>query len=149
SLADGTELTCGAVIITGGLGSFTAPPLPAAGAFAGTAVLFFVKELDRLSGHDVAIVAGGDSALDWALALQPIAKSVTLVHRRDKFRAHAATVARVQELPVQIVVNAEVSKLVGEDCVTGCEITVRGEAPRLVPADTVVAALGFTADLGP
>lgn len=148
-LADGSTLTCGAVIITGGLGSFTARPLPAAEAFAGTGVVFFVKELDRLAGHDVVIVGGGDSAFDWALALQPIAKSVTLVHRRDKFRAHAATVARVQELPVQIVVNAEVSRLIGEDCVTGCEITVRGEQPRLVPADTVVAALGFTADLGP
>src|SRR5690606_16962168 len=95
------------------------------------------------------IVGGGDSAFDWALTLQPIAKSVTLVHRRDKFRAHAATVARVKELPVQIVVNAEVSRIIGEECVTGCEITVRGEEPRTVPADTVVAALGFTADLGP
>ena len=56
------------------------------------------------------IVGGGDSAFDWALALQPLAQSVTLVHRRDKFRAHAATVARVQELPVRIMVNAEVTR---------------------------------------
>jgi thioredoxin reductase (NADPH) len=149
SFSDGAVLTCGAVIITGGLGSFTARPLPAADAFTGTGIAFFVKQLDELAGHDVVIVGGGDSAFDWALALQPIAKSVTLVHRRDKFRAHAATVARVQELPVQIVVNAEVSRVVGDTCVTGCEITVRGEAPRVVPADTIVAALGFTADLGP
>jgi thioredoxin reductase (NADPH) len=95
------------------------------------------------------IVGGGDSAFDWALALHPIAKSVTMVHRRDKFRAHAATVARVHELPVEIVVNAEVSRIHGDDLVTGCEITVRGADPRHVPANTVVAALGFTADLGP
>jgi ferredoxin/flavodoxin---NADP+ reductase len=149
SLGDGTTLTCGAVIITGGLGSFTARPLPAADAFAGTGIHFFVKQLDALAGHDVVIVGGGDSAFDWALALQPVAKSVTLVHRRDKFRAHAATVARVQELPVEIVVNAEVSRIVGDDCVTGCELTVRGQTPRVVPANSVVAALGFTADLGP
>jgi thioredoxin reductase (NADPH) len=149
TLADGEAMTCGAVIITGGLGSFTARPLPSADAFSGTGIVFFVKQLDLLAGQDVVIVGGGDSAFDWALALQPIAKSVTLVHRRDKFRAHAATVARVQELPVQIVVNAEVSQILGDGHVTGCEITVRGQEPRMVPADTVVAALGFTADLGP
>ena len=149
TMSDGETLTCGAVLITGGLGSFTARPLPAADSFTGSGILFFVKELDALAGHDVVIVGGGDSAFDWALALHPVAKSVTLVHRRDKFRAHAATVARVQELPVQIVVNAEVSRILGEGKVTGCEISVRGEEPRTVPADTVVAALGFTADLGP
>ncbi len=149
TLGDGSTVTCGAVLITGGLGSFAARPLPAADAFTGTGVVFFVKQLDALAGHDVVIVGGGDSAFDWALALQPIAKSVTLVHRRDKCRAHAATVARVQDLPVKVVVNAEVSQILGDVCVTGCEITVRGAEPAIVPADTVVAALGFTADLGP
>ena len=97
----------------------------------------------------MVIVGGGDSAFDWALALQPMAKSVTLVHRRDKFRAHAATVARVQELPVRIMVNAEVTRSSATARVTGAEITVkRRRAPRRA-GDTVVAALGFTADLGP
>jgi thioredoxin reductase (NADPH) len=149
TMTDGEAVTCGAVIITGGLGSFTARPLPAADAFTGTGILFFVKRLDELAGHDVVIVGGGDSAFDWALALQPVAKSVTMVHRRDKFRAHAATVARVQELPVEIIVNAEVSRVLGDGQVIGCEVTVRGEPVRSLPADTVVAALGFTADLGP
>jgi len=149
TLGDGQTVTCGAVIITGGLGSFTARPLPAADAFTGTGIVFFVKQLEQLANHDVVIVGGGDSAFDWALALQPVAKSITMVHRRDKFRAHAATVARVQELPVEIVVNAEVSRIHGDGQVTGCEITVRGEQPRTVSANTVVAALGFTADLGP
>jgi thioredoxin reductase len=149
ALGDGESLTCGAVLITGGLGSFTARPLPAAESFRGTGIVFFVKQLDALAGQDVVIVGGGDSAFDWALALQPIAKSVTMIHRRDKFRAHAATVARVQQLPVQMIVNAEVSAILGDGRVSACEVTVRGEPPRIVPADTVVAALGFTADLGP
>jgi ferredoxin/flavodoxin---NADP+ reductase len=149
TLADGEALTCGAVLITGGLGSFTSRPLPAADAFGGAGVMFFVKELERLAGHDVVIVGGGDSAFDWALALQPLAKSVTLIHRRDKFRAHAATVAKVQSLPVEIIVNAEVTQLLGDAQVSGCEVLVKGAEPRLLPADTVVAALGFTADLGP
>jgi ferredoxin/flavodoxin---NADP+ reductase len=149
TLTGGDALHCGAVIITGGMGSFTPRPLPAAQAFTGEGLVYFVPHLDDLSGHDVVIVGGGDSAFDWALALSPLAKSVTLVHRREKFRAHAATVARVQELPVRIVVNAEVSRIMGDGKVSGAEITVKGLSPEQVPADTVVAALGFTADLGP
>jgi ferredoxin/flavodoxin---NADP+ reductase len=149
TLSDGTALRCGAVLITGGLGSFTARPLPAAESFAGDGIVYFVPHLDDLAGHDVVIVGGGDSAFDWALALQPIARSVTLVHRRDKFRAHAATVTRVQALSVQVIVNAEVTKILGNGRVSGCEIAPKGEAARVIPADTVVAALGFTADLGP
>jgi thioredoxin reductase (NADPH) len=149
-LSDGTELHCGSVIITGGLGSFTARPLPAAASFEGTGVVYFVPHLADLKGHNVVIVGGGDSAFDWALALQPIAKSVTLVHRRDRFRAHASTVAKVQALPVEIIVNAELDRILGAERVGGVEVTVKGGGgTRALPADTVVAALGFTADLGP
>jgi ferredoxin/flavodoxin---NADP+ reductase len=149
ALSDGTTLHCGAVLITGGLGSFTARPLPAAEAFTGEGLVYFVPHLDDLAGHHVVIVGGGDSAFDWALSLHPVAKSVTMVHRRDKFRAHAGTVAKVQELPVEIIVNAEVTEIHGTGRVTGAEVLTRGAEPRLLPADTVVAALGFTADLGP
>jgi thioredoxin reductase len=148
-LSDGSEIRCGAVIITGGMGSFTPRPLPAAEAFAGTGIVFFVPHLADLAGHDVLIVGGGDSAFDWALALEPLAKSVTLVHRRDRFRAHAATVARVQDLSVKIVVNAEVAKIHGDEAVAHADIVVKGGETETVPVDTVVAALGFTADLGP
>ena len=149
-LSDGSTLHCGAILITGGLGSFTARPLPAADAFPGAGLVYFVPHLADLAGHDVVIVGGGDSAFDWALALQPLAKSVTLVHRRDRFRAHASTVARVQALPVRILVNAEVTKLYGGDRVSACDVLVKGTAePTRLPVDTVVAALGFTADLGP
>lgn len=149
TLTDGTALRCGSIIITGGLGSFTPRPLPAAGAFHGHGIVYFVPHLDDHAGHDVVIVGGGDSAFDWALALQPVARSVTLVHRRDKFRAHASTVAKVRALPVEVVVNAEVTKILGDGRVAAAEIVQRGAEPRIVPADTVVAALGFTADLGP
>ncbi|MEV6925961.1 NAD(P)/FAD-dependent oxidoreductase [Dactylosporangium sp. NPDC051485] len=149
TLSDGRSLRCGAVLVTGGLGSFTARPLPAADGFAGRGLVFFVPHLADLAGHDVVIVGGGDSAFDWALALQPVARSVTLVHRRDKFRAHASTVARVRALPIEIIVNAEVAKLHGDVRVSAVDVAVRGGEVRTLPADTVVAALGFTADLGP
>jgi thioredoxin reductase (NADPH) len=148
-LADGTELSCGAVIVTGGLGGFTPRPLPAAEAYVGAGVIYFVPRLDDLAGHDVLIVGGGDSAFDWALALHPLAKSVTLVHRRDRFRAHAATVDRVRALPVNIVVNAQVTALHGHGRVTAADVAVDHGGTQRLPVDTVVAALGFTADLGP
>jgi thioredoxin reductase (NADPH) len=148
-LANGEDLHCGSIIITGGLGSFTPRPLPAADAFAGEGIVFFVPRLADLAGHDVLIVGGGDSAFDWALALEPLARSVTLVHRREKFRAHASTVARVRDLPVRIVVNAEVATIHGDGRVAGADITVKGGQTETLRADTVVAALGFTADLGP
>lgn len=148
-LADGERLHCGAVIITGGMGSFTPRPLPAAADFAGTGVVYFVPQPTELIGRDVLIVGGGDSAFDWAAALAPLARSVTLVHRRERFRAHAATVARVRELPVRIVVNAQVTKLHGDTVVTSADIEAGGGVTETVPVDTVVAALGFTADLGP
>jgi thioredoxin reductase (NADPH) len=149
-LAGQPPVRSGAVLITGGIGSFTPRPLPAARAFSGAGVVYFVKRPEDLARQDVLIVGGGDSAFDWALALAPIAKSVTLVHRRDRFRAHAATVERVRGLPVRIIVNAELTRLFGDGRVTGAEIAPKaGGEPEALPADTVIAALGFTADLGP
>ncbi|KKK06641.1 NAD(P)/FAD-dependent oxidoreductase [Micromonospora sp. HK10] len=148
-LAGGDQLHCGAVVVTGGLGSFAPRPLPVADNFLGAGIVYFVPQPAELADRDVLIVGGGDSAFDWAVTLAPIARSVTLVHRREKFRAHASTVARVRALPVRVVVNAEVTQLYGEDRVTGAELTVRGGPAETLPVDTVVAALGFTADLGP
>lgn len=144
-LADGSELVCGAVLITGGLGSFTPRPLPAAEGFTGEGVLFFVPHPSELAGQHVVIVGGGDSAFDWALALAEIAASVTLVHRRDKFRAHQATVDKVKALPVRIAINSQVTRLIGTDRVQSVELN----GSEILPCNTVVAALGFTADLGP
>jgi len=94
------------------------------------------------------IVGGGDSAFDWALHLHPIAGSVTLVHRRDAFRAHVRTVEQVRALGVRILTNAEVVELRGATTVAEAEVKVDGTT-RVLPAQAVVAALGFVADLGP
>jgi ferredoxin/flavodoxin---NADP+ reductase len=147
-LTGGESFTCGSVIVTGGMGSFKPRPLPAADTFTGDGVMFFVPHLADLAGKNVVIVGGGDSAFDWALALSEIAASVALVHRRDKFRAHAATVDRVRELPVQILVNSQVSKIVGDTTVEAVEISTP-DGVVVLAAEVIVAALGFTADLGP
>jgi ferredoxin/flavodoxin---NADP+ reductase len=149
-LDDGAIIRAGAVLITAGMGEFTPRPLPAGEGWFGRGVVNFVPSLEEHRDQDVVVVGGGDSAFDWALSLHPIARSVTIVHRRNKFRAFAATVRQVRELGVPIITDAQVVALRGDDHVAEVELTVASDpAPVVLPAQTVVAALGFTADLGP
>ncbi|MGZ4477544.1 MAG: NAD(P)/FAD-dependent oxidoreductase [Nocardioidaceae bacterium] len=147
----GTEVTCGAVVVTGGIGTFSPRPLPAGEEYLGRGLEYFVPSSQEYVGRDVVIVGGGDSAVDWALMLEPLASSVTVVHRREAFRAHPASVERMRGCDgVEVVVNAQVTALEGGDVVEKAHVTVKGEdAPRLLPCQKVVAALGFTANLGP
>jgi thioredoxin reductase (NADPH) len=139
-----------AVIVTGGIGTFTPRKLPAGEEFLGRGLEYFVPSSQEYVGRDVVIVGGGDSAIDWAMMLEPLAASVTLVHRRDQFRAHAGSVEKVRALSVDMVTNAQVTALEGERVLERAVVTVRGEEePRVLPADKVIAALGFTANLGP
>jgi thioredoxin reductase len=147
-LDDGTEIHAGAVLVTAGIGKFSPRPLPAGEGWLGHGLEFFVPSFAPYAGKDVVVVGGGDSAFDWALHLEPVAASVTLVHRRDAFRAHERTVQQVRESAVEIVTRAEVSALNGNGVLESVDITVDGETTTR-PAQAVVAALGFVADLGP
>jgi ferredoxin/flavodoxin---NADP+ reductase len=149
-LDDGAVIRAGAILITAGMGEFTPRPLPAGDGWFGRGVVNFVPSLEEHRDQDVVVVGGGDSAFDWALSLHGIARSVTLVHRRNKFRAFAATVRQVRELGVPIITDAQVVAVRGEDHVAEVELSVASDpSPVVLPAQTVVAALGFTADLGP
>ena len=147
-LDDGTEVRAGAVLITAGIGTFSPRPLPAGEGWVGRGLEFFVPSFAPYAGKDVVIVGGGDSAFDWALHLEPIAGSVTLVHRRDAFRAHERTVQQVRDSSVRILTRAEVAAIDGDGTVSSVDVTV-GEETTTYPAQAVVAALGFVADLGP
>jgi len=148
-LDDGTRIRAGAVIITAGIGKFSPRPLPAGDGWLGRGMEFFVPSFAPYAGKDVVVVGGGDSAFDWALHLEPVARSVTLVHRRDAFRAHQRTVEQVRSSSVEIVTRAQVTALRGATTVEEVEVTVDGQDPVTRPAQAVVAALGFVADLGP
>ena len=150
TLADGSGITAGALVLTAGIGTFTPRTLPAGEEFLGRGLSYFVPDPGRHADHDVLVVGGGDSAVDWALALHPIARSVTLVHRRAAFRAHAANLAALRECGVRLVTEAEVEALTGNGVLSQAHVRVRGEAgPRVYDVDSVVAALGFVSDLGP
>src|SRR6187551_3234362 len=114
-LDDGTEVRAGAVLITAGIGKFSPRPLPAGEGWVGRGMEFFVPSFEPYAGKDVVIVGGGDSAFDWALHLQGIARSIALVHRRDAFRAHERTVQQVMESDVDIITKAQVTALRAAD----------------------------------
>ena len=89
-------------------------PLPAGDGWEDRGLVFFVPSFAEYAGKDVVIVGGGDSAFDWAHSLEPIANSVTLVHRRDKFRAHQATVDAVLAGSTEVITKAQVTALIGD-----------------------------------
>jgi thioredoxin reductase len=153
TLDDGTLIQARAVIITAGIGKFSPRPFPAADDWLGRGLEFFVPSFAPYAGKDIVIVGGGDSAFDWALHLEPIARSVALVHRRDGFRAHERTVEQVRASSVELITRAEVTALRGSSIVESVDITVStadgDDETTTRPCQAVVAALGFIADLGP
>jgi ferredoxin/flavodoxin---NADP+ reductase len=146
--SSGLRIECRTILITGGIGTFTPRPLPTGGEFVGRGVVHFVPDPTAYAGLDVIVVGGGDSAVDWALMLEPIAKTVTLVHRRAQFRAHPHSVDLLRDSSVAIHTDAQVSAVRGELEVTEVDVSVAGEI-RTLPCTKLIAALGFTANLGP
>lgn len=150
TLEDGRQIVGKAAIITAGIGRFSPRPLPAAADWSDQDVVFFVKSFEDFRGKDVVIVGGGDSAFDWAHHLEGISTSTTLVHRRDAFRAHQATVDAVLAGSTEVVTKAQVTQLHGSGENAGLEkvsITLADGTVQERPAQKVIAALGFVADL--
>jgi ferredoxin/flavodoxin---NADP+ reductase len=146
----GLEVQAKAVMIAGGIGTFTPRPLPDAEQFEGKGLRYFVPKLDELAGKDVLVVGGGDSAVDWALALEPLCPSVTLVHRRPQFRAHEGSVTKLMESTVTVMTPYEVAAIHGDDAIESVEVVdSKAGTSVTLKVQEVVAALGFTADLGP
>lgn len=150
ALSDGTVVEAGAVVITAGIGTFTPRTLPAGEEFLDRGLSYFVPDPAEHAGRDVVVVGGGDSAVDWALALSKIAHSVTLIHRRSAFRAHAASIRELTTSDVEIITDAQVAALHGNGTVAQAHVRIDGhDEPRILDCDAVIAALGFISNLGP
>ena len=151
----GMTFRCKVVIIAAGGGSFQPkkPPIPGIDAYEGTSVFYSVKKMEAFRGKDVLIVGGGDSALDWTINLQPIAKSMTLLHRRDDFRAAPDSVKKMREL----VADGKMSFKLGQ--VTGLKgdngmlsaATIKGNDGAVfdIEANAMLPFFGLTMKLGP
>jgi thioredoxin reductase (NADPH) len=140
------------VLIAAGLGAFQpkALPLEGAKAYEGRGLHYFVKKLDVFAGRRVLIVGGGDSAVDWANMLSPIAASVDLIHRRDQFRAHEDSVTKMKQTKTRLHLFYELKTLAGEGRVRQAVIyDNRTKAEQTLEVDDVVASMGFINSLGP
>lgn len=140
------------LLIAAGVGAFqpTKIGVPREEEFTDRGVYYGVRERRVFEGKHLVLVGGGDSALDWCLSLEPIARSVTLVHRRDQFRAHEDTVEKVRSSTVRMRLWCEVKELLGEDAIAGVVVENNQTKEReTLPADSVVVNIGFKSSLGP
>jgi len=151
----GTRFDAGAIVIAAGVGSFQPRRLgvPGCDLFEGTTLHYRVKGADDYRNKHLVIFGGGDSALDWVIEFAATAPSVTLVHRRNEFRAAPASVARMRELEAQGKVRfieglAEAMLTEGE-AMTGVRVKAADGVMHDLRADHVFAFFGLHPKLGP
>jgi thioredoxin reductase (NADPH) len=151
----GLVFRCKVVVIAAGGGSFQPkkPPIPGIDAYEGTSVFYSVKKMEAFRGKDILIVGGGDSALDWTNNLQPIANSLTLLHRRDDFRAAPDSVKKMRELveagKMQLKIG-QVTGLSGENgMLTSAQVKGNDGTSFDVACNTMLPFFGLTMKLGP
>lgn len=141
-----------AVLIAAGVGAFAPNKLDAPGVarLENKGVFYFVRSKAEFADKNLLIVGGGDSAIDWALNLQDTAKSITLIHRRDQFRAHEGSIKDLYASPTNVLTFWELKEVHGENQVEAVTIVNNqtGEE-RELPMDAVLLTLGFKADMGP
>jgi thioredoxin reductase (NADPH) len=142
------------VVIAAGGGSFQPkrPPIPGIEAFEAKSVFYSVRRMEEFRGHDLVIVGGGDSALDWTLNLQPIAKSVTLIHRRPEFRAAPDSVNKMYALQEMKQLKFLVGQVAGVKGSDGNleSATVKGpDGDVEIPCTRMLPFFGLTMKLGP
>jgi thioredoxin reductase (NADPH) len=140
------------VILAAGIGAFEPRRLnnESVEAFEERGVEYLVSDVNQFAGQRVLIVGGGDSAVDWALALEPIAEHVTLIHRREGFRAHDSSVNALNASNVDVKIYYEIREVQGDEHVERAVIfDNRTDEDTVIDVETVILTLGFKADLGP
>lgn len=142
------------LVIAAGGGSFQPkrPPIPGIEAFEGSSVFYSVRRMEDFRDHEVVVVGGGDSALDWTLNLQPVSKSITLVHRRPEFRAAPDSVNKMyalQEMRQLGFVVGQVSGLKGAGGQLSAVVVKGLDGEVEVPCTRLLPFFGLTMKLGP
>ncbi|AWI13327.1 NAD(P)/FAD-dependent oxidoreductase [Caldifermentibacillus hisashii] len=141
------------VIITAGNGAFQPRKLELENArdYEGKNLHYFINDMNYFQNKKVVIFGGGDSAVDWALMLEPIAEKVTIVHRRDKFRAHEHTVENMRNSNVEIKTPFVPVELIGDgENINQVKIqVVKQEETEIIDVDDVIVNYGFVSSLGP
>jgi thioredoxin reductase (NADPH) len=140
------------LLITAGIGAFHPKTFknPLIDGFEGRGLYYFIRSFQDFKDRRVLIVGGGDSAVDWALGLVGIARAVTLIHRRDQFRAFEDSVAKLRSSPVQVKTFYELRRLEGAQQVERAVIYQnKTNADEVLEVDAVIASLGFLSTLGP
>lgn len=152
----GTQFTAKAVVIAAGVGSFQPRPIRAKGLedLNEVHLHYRVREPQKFAGKRIAIFGGGDSALDWVIELAPNAEHITLIHRRDEYRAVDASVAAMRKLAdegkVTIIENSKADTIETDGGALKA-INVKdkeGNATR-VEAEEMLVFFGLAPKLGP
>ena len=150
----GSRFVTKVVVIAAGGGSFTPkrPPLAGIEAFEDKSVFYSVRRMEAFRDRDILIVGGGDSALDWTLSLQPIARSLTLMHRRDDFRAAPHSVEQMRALvaddKMRLVIG-QVTALNGDDGLLTDVTAKTKDGEETITCDRMLPFFGLTMKLGP
>ncbi len=152
---DGLVIDAPVIVIAAGGGSFTPkkPPIKGIEAYEGTSVHYAVRRMEQFRGKNIVIAGGGDSALDWTLNLEPIANHITLIHRRDNFRAAPDSVAKMKALVMDgkmDLVFGQIGELYGDDgYLTGLSYKDLDKNVQTLECDTLLPFFGLTMKLGP
>uniref|UniRef100_UPI003750EAA5 NAD(P)/FAD-dependent oxidoreductase n=1 Tax=Undibacterium sp. TaxID=1914977 RepID=UPI003750EAA5 len=151
----GTKFITKTIFIAAGVGSFQPRTLKVEGieAFEGSQVFYRVKDPSRFEGRNLVICGGGDSALDWALALAGKAESVIVLHRRDDFRAAPASVAKMKEMcdnfEMQLIIGQVTGIETKDDKLAEIKVTGADGVTRRLPLDDLLVFFGLSPKLGP
>lgn len=152
----GTEIQAKAIIIAGGTGSFgpQRPPLDQLEEFEGKSIFYAVRQKEIFRGKRVVIAGGGDSAVDWALSLADIAENVSVVHRRDKFRAAPANLDKLHKLAetgkLDLVIPYQLEAIDGTNGqLQHVTVSDLDGNQRVLAADFLLPFFGLSTSLGP
>ncbi|MET0785948.1 MAG: NAD(P)/FAD-dependent oxidoreductase [Paenisporosarcina sp.] len=140
------------IVITAGNGAFQPKKLEIEETmkFEDSNLYYMINDLQQFAGKKVHVFGGGDSAVDWALMLEPIAEKVSIAHRRDKFRAHEHTVEKMLNSSVTVLTPFLPAELNGEESITQVVLKeVKGDQTKTIDVDAVLVNYGFVSSLGP